>query len=243
MIGLVLGGGRTAAGGAPRSCAARSSSAEQASAVSGVSSLGFHTTLSPQTSATAAFQDQTATGKLNAEMTATTPAGCQVSISRCPGRSDGMVRPSSWRDSPSAKSQMSIISWTSPRASERIFPTSTVTRSASASRCSSSSRPNRLTSEPRTGAGTERQVRKAAWVASIAAATSSAFAAARPNRVPPSIGERAVQPSPSGTFAPQADSAASARARSCSWELIPGIVPADGQPVTGRRRLAGCGWW
>ena len=58
------------------------SSAWQASAVSGVFSDGFHTTASPQTSASAAFHDHTATGKLNALMIATTPAGCQVSIIR-----------------------------------------------------------------------------------------------------------------------------------------------------------------
>ena len=40
-----------------------------ASAVSGVFSDGFHTTVSPQTRASAAFHDQTATGKLKAEMT------------------------------------------------------------------------------------------------------------------------------------------------------------------------------
>ena len=80
-------------GGAPTSRAARSSSAVQPIAVRGVSSEGFQTTASPQTRATAEFQAQTATGKLNAEMTATTPSGCQVSISRCPGRSEGMVRP------------------------------------------------------------------------------------------------------------------------------------------------------
>ena len=39
----------------------------QASAVSGVFSDGFQTTALPQTSASAAFHDQTATGKLNAE--------------------------------------------------------------------------------------------------------------------------------------------------------------------------------
>ena len=42
-----------------------------ASAVSGVFSDGFQTTESPQTSASAAFHDQTATGKLKAEMTPT----------------------------------------------------------------------------------------------------------------------------------------------------------------------------
>ncbi|CAB4754151.1 unannotated protein [freshwater metagenome] len=101
--------------------------------MSGVSSEGFQMTLSPQTRAMAVFQAQTAAGKLKAEMTVTTPRGCQVSMSRWPGRSDGIVRPSNCRDRPTAKSQTSIISWISPRASERIFPTSTVTRSARSS--------------------------------------------------------------------------------------------------------------
>ena len=48
----------------------------------GASSEGFQMTGSPQTSATAVFQDHTAAGKLNALMTPTTPSGCQVSISR-----------------------------------------------------------------------------------------------------------------------------------------------------------------
>jgi pimeloyl-ACP methyl ester carboxylesterase len=64
-----------------------------ASAVSGVFSDGFHTTGSPQTKARAAFQDQTATGKLKAEMTPQTPSGCQVSIIRWSARSVAMVRP------------------------------------------------------------------------------------------------------------------------------------------------------
>ena len=61
--------------------------------MSGVSSDGFHTTVSPHTSAIAAFQDHTATGKLKAVITPTTPSGCQVSISRWPGRSEAIVRP------------------------------------------------------------------------------------------------------------------------------------------------------
>ena len=64
-----------------------------ASAVSGVFSDGFHTTESPQTRASAAFHDHTATGKLKAEITPTTPSGCQVSIIRCSARSVAIVRP------------------------------------------------------------------------------------------------------------------------------------------------------
>ena len=53
-------------GASPNAAAARRKSAWHASAVSGVRSLGFHTTGSPHTSASAAFQLHTATGKLNA---------------------------------------------------------------------------------------------------------------------------------------------------------------------------------
>ena len=65
----------------------------QASAVSGVFSDGFQTTELPHTSARAVFHDQTATGKLKAEITPTTPSGCQLSIMRWPARSVAMVRP------------------------------------------------------------------------------------------------------------------------------------------------------
>ena len=137
--------------GAPTSAAARRSRASHASAVSGVLSDGFHSTGSPATSASAAFHDHTATGKLNAVMTAHGPIGCHVSISRWPGRSLAIVSPCSWRDSPTAKSQMSIISWTSPRPSERILPASIDTSSPRASLCSRSSSPRRRTRLPRIG--------------------------------------------------------------------------------------------
>ena len=51
-------------------------------AVSGVFSEAFQTVASPQTAARAAFHDQTATGKLKALITATTPSGCHCSIKR-----------------------------------------------------------------------------------------------------------------------------------------------------------------
>lgn len=115
------GRGRRAPGSSPRAGRRRrprrGRSAPAASAVNGVSSEGFHTTGSPHTRASAAFHAHTATGKLNAVITPTTPSGCQVSSSRCPGRSDAMVRPYSWRDRPTANWQTSIISCTSPAAS------------------------------------------------------------------------------------------------------------------------------
>ncbi len=143
-------------GVSPKRAAARSRSAVVAIAVSGVRSEGFQITGSPQTSASAAFQLQTATGKLKALITATGPSGCHVSVSRCPGRSEAIERPYSWRERPTAKSQMSIISWTSPRPSWEIFPTSSVTSAPSASFSLRSSSPSRRTSSPRRGAGTSR---------------------------------------------------------------------------------------
>ncbi len=107
--------------------------AMQASAVSGVFSDGFQTTELPVTRARVVFHDQTATGKLKAVITPTTPIGCQVSIIRWPARSVAMVLPKSWRDWPTARSQISIISCTSPRPSEGILPTSIETKRPSAS--------------------------------------------------------------------------------------------------------------
>ena len=64
-----------------------------ATAQSGVGSAGFQMIGSPHTAASAAFQDHTATGKLNAVMTPTGPSGCHCSIIRCAGRSEAIVRP------------------------------------------------------------------------------------------------------------------------------------------------------
>ncbi len=171
---------------------ARANSAWVASAVSGVFSDGFHTHGSPQISASAAFHAHTATGKLNAEMTPTTPSGCQVSIIRCSPRSLGRVRPPTWRASPTAKSQMSIISWTSPAPSLLILPASIVTSRARSSLAARSTSPNRRTSSPRRGAGTSRHAVNAAAARPIAAPTS-AVSATWPSSSPV-IGERAATP-------------------------------------------------
>ena len=48
-------------------------------AVSGVPEAGFHSVASPHTDAIAAFHDHTATGKLKALITPTTPRGCHCS--------------------------------------------------------------------------------------------------------------------------------------------------------------------
>ncbi len=147
--------------GTPWSAVTRFAMCCTAMAVSGVGSAGFQTTGSPHTAAIAAFQDQTATGKLNAVMTPTGPSGCHCSIIRWPGRSDESVSPYSWRERPTAKSQMSIISCTSPWPSARILPISSVTRSPSGSLSSRSALPRSRMRSPRLGAGRSRQVSNA----------------------------------------------------------------------------------
>ena len=52
----------------------------QATEQSGDFSEAFHTTVLPHTKAKVRFQDHTATGKLKAEITPTTPSGCHCSI-------------------------------------------------------------------------------------------------------------------------------------------------------------------
>ena len=194
----------TRSGGPP----ARSSSAAQASAVSGVDGLGFHTTGSPHTKAIAAFQAHTAAGKLKAVTTPTGPRGCQVSVRRWAGRSDAIDRPYSWRDRPTAKSQTSITSCTSPRASAVILPTSMLIRVARSSRWSRTRLPNRRTTSPRTGAGVERHGPNA----DTARSSTSSRSNAAPNapRPSPVIGVHAGAVLPGAT--PQRWSAPTASA-------------------------------
>ena len=59
---------------------------------------GFQTTALPAIAARNAFHDHTATGKLNAEITPTTPSGCHCSYMRCWARSECMVLPYNMRD-------------------------------------------------------------------------------------------------------------------------------------------------
>src|SRR6185503_17085318 len=90
----------------------------------GVFSEGFQTHTSPQTHDSILFQLHTATGKLNADMIPTIPSGCHCSYIRCAGLSLCMVRPCNWRERPTAKSQISIISCTSPYPSCKLLPIS-----------------------------------------------------------------------------------------------------------------------
>ena len=121
----------------------------------------------PLIAARKAFHDHTATGKLKADITPTTPSGCHCSYMRCCGRSECMVRPYSMRDWPTAKSAMSIISCTSPSPSALILPFSKATKLPSSSLYLRNSSPISRTASPRFGAGTCRQAAAAATAALI----------------------------------------------------------------------------
>ena len=116
-----------------------------ATAVSGVVCDGFQIIVSPHTAARRAFQAHTAVGKLNEVMMPTGPSGCHCSYIRWRGLSDAIVSPYSWRDRPTAKSAMSIISWTSPSPSARILPVSIETRAPSGSLYARKASPMRRT--------------------------------------------------------------------------------------------------
>ncbi len=109
------------------------------------------------------YQDGTATGKLPAVITATTPTGLRNVNSCLSGISDGTVCPYSRRPSPRKKSQVSMISCTSPRASAAGLPISRVTIAASRSLLAAISRPTFAITCPRTGAGMSDQARCASY--------------------------------------------------------------------------------
>ena len=71
------------------------------------------------------------------------------------------------RDWPTAKSAMSIASWTSPQPSWRILPISRVISRPRGSFFSRMALPIRRTISPRWGAGTFRQRKNASRAASV----------------------------------------------------------------------------
>mmetsp|Transcript_23198 Transcript_23198/g.54795 ORF Transcript_23198/g.54795 Transcript_23198/m.54795 type:complete len:524 (+) Transcript_23198:3704-5275(+) len=139
-------------------------------------------------------------------MMPTTPSGSHCSIMRWPGRSLAIVRPCSWRDRPTANSQMSIISWTSPRPSLVTLPASMDTSCASWALWARSSSPNRRTSSPRFGAGTTRQALKASCARPMAACMSAALAVGSCASTLPSMGERTLRSPEAGRWTPRASS-------------------------------------
>ena len=111
-------------------------------------------------------------------MIAATPTGVRNVNSCLSGISDGTVCPYSRRPSPTKKSQVSMISCTSPRASAIGLPTSRVTSWESASLLASKRRPTWAITRPRAGAGTSAHSFWAARAARQASTNVEASASA-----------------------------------------------------------------
>ena len=84
----------------PAGTPASSSSSTKRSASSGVSSAGLRTTVLPQTSAGAIFQDGIAIGKFHGVIAPTTPTGRRTLMLNLSRSSDGVVWPNRRRPSP-----------------------------------------------------------------------------------------------------------------------------------------------
>src|ERR1051325_340688 len=117
-----------------------------------------------------------------------------------PLRSDG--QPVSWRERPTAKSQISIISCTSPWPSATIFPASSVTSWPSSCLASRKALPSWRISSPRLGAGTLCHFWKAAWARCAVASYCSGVAVRTVASTVPSLGERLFSALPPPTHSP-----------------------------------------
>jgi hypothetical protein len=177
-----------------------------ASPRAGEYSAGFQTTALPHRIAGTRYHAGTATGKLPAVMIAATPTGVRNVNSCLSGISDGTVWPYRRRPSPMKKSQVSMISCTSPRDSAIGLPTSRVTSCDSASLLASNRRPTWAMTRPRAGAGTfahsfwaaraaaQASTNVAASASDTSATTSSSRAGLVDTRRPPGASVRASPP-------------------------------------------------
>lgn len=113
----------------------------------------FHKVLSPQIIAIPKFQQNTAQGKLKAEITAMSPNGFHYSIMKWLGLSEGITYPLILLLIPQAISNTSIASWTSPNPSLLILPISKEIKAPKASLYFLNSTPSYLTISPLKGIG------------------------------------------------------------------------------------------
>ena len=118
------------------------------------------------------FQAQTATGKLKAVMTPTTPSGCQVSISRWPGRSEAIVSPRLPGQTKRTRRCRYLLDLAAGLGAD-LPGLDRDQIGQGAALCSRSSSPNRRTTWPRTGAGTAGATASYAVAARATAAATS----------------------------------------------------------------------
>jgi hypothetical protein len=146
------------------------------SAALGSFSLGFSTTALPQATATGTNQSGTIAGKLNGEITATTPSGCRRLYESTSVETFSLNPPRSAEGIPQAYSMTSRPRCTSPAASASTLPCSAVITSASRSRRAWTSSRKAKSAAVRFASDASRQARAARSAACTATATSAAQA-------------------------------------------------------------------
>ncbi len=133
---------------------------------------------------------------------------------------------------------MSIASWTSPPASASTFPISWLMRSVSSALCSVRSCAKRKMISPRRGAGTRRQLSKAAFAASTARSTSSGPDLGKAPIVLPFAGFvlSKVSPEAASTHSPSMKFLYVLVPKSVMWLSLVAAVPRSNQPTTRNER-------
>ncbi len=154
-----------------------STSSTISSAGRGSRSEGFSTKVFPAAIAFGRNQSGIIAGKLNGVIAATTPTGCRTSSTSIPRAAPSRFSPFIRCGTAAADSTDSIPRPTSPRASTKVLPMSSVTSLARSSRRVSRASRRSSTARARCGAGTARQPGWASAAARTAASTS-----ARPER-------------------------------------------------------------
>src|SRR6478609_6303755 len=128
----------------PAGSPASAHSSAISSEADGSFSLGLSTTALPQAIATGTNHSGTIAGKLNGEITATTPSGWRIEYTSTPVETPSLNDPLSRCGAPQANSATSSPRCTSPSASSRTLPCSEVMTAATSSRrrCSASRNAN-----------------------------------------------------------------------------------------------------
>ena len=177
---------------------------------------GFHTRVSPHTSAIAVFHAHTAHGEVERGDHPDDPERVPGLHQPVPGPLRGhRAARRAGATGPTAKSQMSIISWTSPRASETDLADLDADQVGEVLLVLGQQLAEALDQPPRTGAGTVRHCRNAACARSIACSTSAVPATGTVATASPVTGlTTSIRPVPGSVSgsAPQRRRAVGARA-------------------------------
>ena len=139
---------------------------------------GFRTNVFPQAIATGNIHIGTMAGKLNGVMPAQTPTGWRIDQLSMPAPTLSVKSPRSRCGMPQANSTTSRPRMTSPRASDRTLPCSSVMSRASSSRCVSMSDLKRNSTRARCRGGRAAHAGSARRAEAIAAEVSAALARA-----------------------------------------------------------------